>query len=38
MTMRFGPSRDITLEELSVDLLYPRDVQAEAFFQALAAP
>lgn len=38
MTMRFGPSRDITLEELSIDLLYPRDAQADAFFRALAAP
>ncbi len=37
MTMRFGPSRDVTLEELSVDLLYPRDSAAEAFFQALVA-
>jgi hypothetical protein len=37
MTMRFGPSRDVTLEELSVDLLYPRDAQAEAFFRALAS-
>jgi transcriptional regulator with XRE-family HTH domain len=38
MTMRFGPSRDVTLEELSVDLLYPRDPAAAAFFQALVAP
>ena len=37
MTMRFGPSRDVTLEELSVDLLYPRDTAAEKFFQALVA-
>lgn len=37
MTMRFGPSRDVTLEELSVDLLYPRDAAAEAFFRALVA-
>ena len=37
MTMRFGPSRDVTLEELSVDLLYPRDPAAEAFFRALVA-
>lgn len=36
MTMRFGPSRDVTLEELSVDLLYPRDPEARAFFQSLA--
>jgi transcriptional regulator with XRE-family HTH domain len=35
MTMRFGPSRDVTLEELSVDVLYPRDDEAERFFRAL---
>lgn len=36
MTMRFGPSRDVTLEELTVDLLYPRDAASEAFFRALS--
>jgi len=36
MTMRFGPSREVTLEELTVDLLYPRDAEAEAFFHGLA--
>jgi hypothetical protein len=35
MTMRFGPTRDVTLQELSVDLLYPRDAEAQAFFQSL---
>jgi transcriptional regulator with XRE-family HTH domain len=35
MTMRFGPSRDVTLEELFVDVLYPRDAEAEGFFHAL---
>jgi transcriptional regulator with XRE-family HTH domain len=35
MTMRFGPSRDVTLEELSVDVLYPRDEEAERFFRDL---
>jgi transcriptional regulator with XRE-family HTH domain len=35
MTMRFGPSRDVTLEELSVDLLCPRDAEADAFFRSL---
>lgn len=35
MTMRFGPSRDVTLGELSIDLLYPRDAAAEAFFRSL---
>jgi transcriptional regulator with XRE-family HTH domain len=37
MTLRFGPSRDVTLEELSVDVLYPRDESAERFFRELAA-
>jgi transcriptional regulator with XRE-family HTH domain len=37
MTLRFGPSREVTLEELSVDLLYPRDAEAEAFFHGLAS-
>ena len=36
MSMRFGPSRDITLEELTVELLHPRDAEAEAFFRSLA--
>lgn len=36
MTMRFGPSRDVTLEELSVDVLYPRDDDADRFFRSLA--
>lgn len=36
MTLRFGPSRDVTLEELSVDVLYPRDEVAERFFRDLA--
>ena len=36
MTMRFGPTRDVTLEELSVDVLYPRDDDAERFFRTLA--
>lgn len=37
MSMRFGPSRDVTLEEISVDVLYPRDSDAENFFRDLAA-
>ncbi|HTQ04202.1 MAG TPA: helix-turn-helix domain-containing protein [Polyangiaceae bacterium] len=37
MTLRFGPSRDVTLEELSVDVLYPRDEAADRFFRSLAA-
>jgi hypothetical protein len=36
MTMRFGPSRDVMLEELSVDVLCPRDEGAARFFQDLA--
>lgn len=36
MTMRFGPSRDVTLEELSVDILCPRDDEAARFFASLA--
>jgi transcriptional regulator with XRE-family HTH domain len=37
MTLRFGPSRDVTLEELSVDVLYPRDEMADRFFRDLVA-
>jgi hypothetical protein len=37
MTLRFGPSRDVTLEELCVDVLYPRDDVADRFFRDLAA-
>jgi transcriptional regulator with XRE-family HTH domain len=36
MTARFGPSRDVTLQELCIDMLYPRDDAAERFFRALA--
>jgi len=35
MTLRFGPSRDVTLEELAVDVLYPRDETADKFFRDL---
>jgi transcriptional regulator with XRE-family HTH domain len=35
MTMSFGPSRDVTLEELSVDVLCPRDDEARRFFEML---
>lgn len=35
MTMHFGPSRDVTLEELSVDVLCPRDDEARRFFETL---
>lgn len=37
MTLRFGPSRDVTLQELSVDVLYPRDDAADRFFRELAS-
>jgi hypothetical protein len=37
MTLRFGPSRDVTIEELSVDILCPRDEQADSFFRSLAS-
>jgi transcriptional regulator with XRE-family HTH domain len=37
MTMQFGPSRDVTLEGLSVDVLCPRDEEAERFFRNFAA-
>ena len=36
MTMRFGPSRDVTLEELAVDVLFPRDEEAKRCFEVLA--
>jgi transcriptional regulator with XRE-family HTH domain len=36
MTLHFGPSRDVTLEELSVEVLYPRDDEAERYFRGLA--
>jgi hypothetical protein len=36
MTLRFGPSRDVTLEEMQVDVLYPRDEDAERWFRAHA--
>jgi hypothetical protein len=35
MTMRFGTSRDVTLQDLAVDVLYPRDDEADRFFRAL---
>jgi transcriptional regulator with XRE-family HTH domain len=35
MTMRFGPSRDVTLDELSVDVLCARDEEARRFFESL---
>jgi hypothetical protein len=37
MTMRFGPTRDVTLEELQIDVLYPRDEEAERWFRGTAS-
>jgi transcriptional regulator with XRE-family HTH domain len=34
MTVRFAPSREVTLQELSIEVLYPRDALAEAVFRA----
>ena len=34
VTAHFGGSRDVTLEELRVELIYPRDDVAERFFRA----
>jgi transcriptional regulator with XRE-family HTH domain len=36
MTLRFGPSRDVTLEEMQVDVLYPRDEAAERWFRSVS--
>ena len=33
MTARFGTARDVTLDELRVELVFPRDEEAEAFFR-----
>ena len=30
---RFGAARDLTLDELRVELVFPRDEVAEAFFR-----
>jgi transcriptional regulator with XRE-family HTH domain len=37
MTMRFGPSREVTLEGLQVDVLYPRDDEGERWFREHAS-
>jgi transcriptional regulator with XRE-family HTH domain len=34
MTVRFAPGREVTLQELSIEVLYPRDAIAEAVFRA----
>lgn len=34
MTVRFAPSREVTLQELSIEVLYPRDAIAEAVLRA----
>lgn len=33
MSVRFAPSRDVTLQELAIEVLYPRDDVADAFFR-----
>ena len=33
---RFGTAREVTLDELRVELLFPRDEEAEAFFKQSA--
>lgn len=37
MVARFGHTREVTLDELRVELMLPQDAEAEAFFQAAAA-
>lgn len=34
MTIRFAPGREVTLQELSIEVLYPRDALADAVFRA----
>lgn len=34
MSVRFAPSRDVTLQELAIEVLYPRDDAADAFFRS----
>jgi hypothetical protein len=38
MTARFGAARDVTLDELRIECLFPRDEQSERFFRSLAEP
>jgi hypothetical protein len=34
---RFGNAREVTLDELQVELMFPQDAEGEAFFRELAA-
>ena len=36
MVARFGHARDVTLDELRIELVFPADDEAEAFFRAAA--
>lgn len=36
MSIRFAPGADVTLQELAIEVLYPRDATADAFFRAQA--
>ena len=36
MVARFGTAREVTLDELRVELVFPRDEEAEAFFKRSA--
>ena len=37
MVARFGSAREITLDELRVELVFPADAAAEQFFQSAAS-
>ncbi len=34
MSVRFAPGNDVTLQELAIEVLYPRDAVGEAFFRS----
>jgi hypothetical protein len=36
MVARFGGAREVTLDELRVELVFPADAESEAFFRAAA--
>jgi hypothetical protein len=38
MVARFGNAREVTLDELRVELIFPADAEAEAFFRRAAQP
>lgn len=35
---QFGGARDVTLEELGIELIYPADDEADVFFRSIASP